>query len=125
MTELTEAFISRVFLTYRGTLLPAGALLSPFPPAGTLTFRWTPVEEFAVAAYKAVEMNLIRGTDEYWDAYQKCQDDPDLVVYVPLSRAEVQEVFGRVEKSLPFALTPSLPFPLMLMRKTHDTCLCP
>ena len=56
-------------------------------------FRWTPVEEFAVAAHKAVEMNLIRGTDEFWDAYQKCQDDPDLVVYVPLSRAEVQEVF--------------------------------
>ena len=93
MTELTEAFISRVFLTYRGTLLPAGALLSPYPPAGTLMFRWTPVEEFAVAAHKAVEMNLIRGTDEFWDAYQKCQDDPELVVYVPLSRAEVQEVF--------------------------------
>lgn len=56
-------------------------------------FRLTPVEDFAVAAHKVVEMDLIRGTDEFWDAYQKCQDDPDLVVYVPLSRAEVQEVF--------------------------------
>ena len=39
MTELTEAFISRVFLTYRGTLLPAGALGSIH--RGTLMFRWT------------------------------------------------------------------------------------
>ena len=44
-------------------------------------------------------MNLIRDTDEFWDAYQECQDDPDLVVYVPLSRAEVQKVFQEVEKS--------------------------
>ena len=50
MTELTEAFISWVFLNYRGT-------------------------------------------DEFWAAYQKFQNDPYLVVYVPLSRAEVQEVF--------------------------------
>jgi len=53
-------------------------------------FRWTPVEEFA---HKAVEMNLIQTTDQFLDAYQQCQDDPDLVVYSPLSRAEVQEVF--------------------------------
>jgi len=56
-------------------------------------FCWTPVEEFAVAAHKAVEMNLIRDTDEFRDAYQQCQHDPDLVVYVLLSRAEVQKVF--------------------------------
>ena len=60
-------------------------------------------------------MNLIQGTDEYWDAYQECQGDPDLVVYVPIPRRGSGGL-GRVEKSLPFALTPSLPCPLMLMR---------
>ena len=28
------------------------ALLSPYPPAGTVIFRRTPVEQFVVAAYK-------------------------------------------------------------------------
>ena len=82
MTELTEAFISWVFLNYRGP-------------------------------------------DEFWAAYQKFQNDPYLVVYVPLSRAEVQEVFREGGKSLPFALPPSLQCPSMFMRKPHYTCLCP
>ena len=55
----------RVFLSYRVTLLPAGALVSPYSLAGTLMICWTSVEAFAVAAHKAVEMNLIRGTDEF------------------------------------------------------------
>ena len=100
MTELTEAFISRVFLTYRGTLIPEGLFPSPYPPAGTLMFRWTPVEQFAVAAHKAVEMNLIRDTDEFWDYIRSARTTPTWWSMCPYPVLRFKGLSGVVEKSL-------------------------
>ena len=69
-------------------------------------------------------MDHIKGTDELWDAYQGCQDAPDLVVYEPLSRVEVQEVFREDGEISAVCSAPIFAVPWMLIRKTHDTCLC-
>ena len=64
-------------------------------------------------------MNLIRGAICSGMPMKDYQASPDVVVCVRLYRPGVQEVFRRVAISLPFVLTPSLQFPLMLMRKMH------